>query len=160
MEVFTHTAHYESEEALVRLHIVVTFKKCYSIKMTRSWFCGRIANMTVPLPKPDTTYIENIKYLPKSILDMLSATGNVHGCKVKRIMDIISDVLDTVYKENEETEILSELQKDNEELCLQVRELQKANQELCRQMSVHRSVELDKTLNKILDAAIADTLYF
>ena len=156
MEVFTHTAHYESEEARVRLDIVVSFKKCYSMKMTRSWFCGRIAN-SLPLPKPDTIRIENIQYFPKSILAMLSATGNADGCKVDRIMDIISDVFDTVFEENE---VLSELQKDNEELCRQVSELQKANEGLGRQMSVNRSVELDTTLNKILDTAIADTLHF
>jgi hypothetical protein len=99
VHVFSHRAEYPTSNGNDVLEIEITFNGTYTIKTTHSgpYVCG---------PRPqDITYIRNIPYLPRSVMDMLSITGGNSRYVADNIIGNLYQVCaDTLPKEKKEIE--------------------------------------------------------
>jgi len=115
--VFEHTATYSRPNGLDVVVIEITFDGTYTIKLTHAGPSVCIASW----PK-EISYIRDIQYLPKSLLYMLSATGDEFG-SVRKLIQILTQLC-TETLESEKKEIESNLQSELASAAKQIEELQ------------------------------------
>ena len=133
--VFSHRAIYPRQNDSDVLEIEITFDGTYTIKMTHT-------GTTACWPE-EVTYIHDIPYLPKSVIDMISITGGDDYLIVRKLIQNLRDVcLETLPHEKKEIETnveseilqlraeLASSRKRNYELSAKFDEIQEKNTEL------------------------------
>jgi hypothetical protein len=109
VQVFNHTASFDSYgRGWNQLQIVVTFDGTYTIKLTQ------VAGPTYT--RDQVEYIRDVPYLPKSVLTMLSVTGQPGGIHpiIGALQTICLKTLHEDYKEIE-TKVASKLHAEYEQ---------------------------------------------